>query len=1744
MGKYIGTLHKLIESACNSNSKKKWDQVLFYLEGHTVSNAEVAKAPVFESPLAPSMVPSAELERELFDQQGPKREDSPLKIAVKSGPANVISALCHLGPEASRMVDSRERHPIHVACKRSSDDPQTEKVLMVLAKCSPESMVHRDDCGRTPLHWLVWFHAKSRSPDIVRFFCQEMPYDLFLDIRQPRATGNEKYPLPEIHRPSRKMEIPQSAAIIHDSCHGALPLHYAVMQGASKESIRALINNYPGSTAVSDRRGRSALAWYLGAGSLTESYKTDVCGEANDPNSTPWWHTRLSIQLIQLLVTSKAARMVDMNMKRTPLHWACHFFARSSIDGSTSVNHSQVGPSISNKIFQIILDHNIEALTFQDLNGETPLHVMFSVVADIQNRERQRLSSNRKIRATEINLTTGGPTAFNPPKQLIELLLKCPDIDGQDIGHNYNEQGHPLVSAASLENKSGLLPLHTALHVATSSECIELLIHSHPTGLVHTSEELMQTPLILAFCSEFSAPLQPASNLKLLLAAYPTSRHGTFMDGRLAIKMEDALGMYPIHYACQNQTSFENLKIFAENYNRCATYQNSDGDLPIHALLSRDNLFCSPKNGIVKGASLAKSIGLLTKKEEEWQEELKKFQKLKMKILLEPLKTPEHLKITSFSHGMTPLHIAVAFDVVPYERVFRLLNAYPEANRRKTTEKGHEYTCIQLNDFLLDDRDDLEEWQAVKELLYSFNPTVESHRREEELLDACVQLVRKEITGQGSFHLSQVNDYNLQCPETINLNKTLSEINAPVQSSSHLEKRRRKTAIRHNLQQSEDVARVVPDNPSTSFASRLASKLSGEKENDAMKSIYDADLEEQYVVSPQQSSDEENDHTLQNLSDSSVEEEYSSEDDDSLSGGDLGSDSLSQTLSQTLNYVQGGSFLSDKSLLRKAIGDKAVGAHKSVGEANPNIHEMKNENLKKTIKTERVFELSPVGRRLWCFFVAYNNHKSPEDNYLNQVESILEDLEFDIVEQLIDLAVPEFAVEFMKPGVSPFGLTMRDIASPKVKALFESYYFFLGRFEFSSEIDGVLLHRSCDNNTVYIRAIEHVVKTTEYQPPKIYSPGVAEESIWNTGEMVRDEEGYLSSEFKDNKRQVCLKLTRNETVYSNEVRSRSQIGMEEGDTTPNHILPLLCHFSASVHGRYRLDVNDERFKILNCYGGESICLSDYPFALVYPHSDEGDLYDYSFHQGVHQRNEIADIGLQVSKALKLMHENSVIHRNLSMRCVRMIPFDNEVQNPQRTWALTDFSGASCNSGAEFMGAISNDGSTQFQTGLLPPEMFTKVTPNEEGIYKEYWGKIEKRFPVKIDRRVKQPYVDVSTGCSYVVRCHYVVDNFDKSKTVQLPELPYRLVPARESVDFWCLGILLYTLCSEGRPLFPVNLKSGNLLDLHDIVTWNMDAARSTIYENIGDPVAQDLLLQLLSPFEKRNTLTMDTVLSHPFFAPAIESLTRQKIIEQRNSESVAYIRSRREKILSRYEDDWLASRTVNLNCWNFDLLKTIHFSSSEIVRKLAGQRNSMPSSFILLPYKLSSKNKKGRLAPTTKRDVERAERMGVLLLFLAKTLSFSSYVENAIENSRSGQKWDAVTLLESVDIPSNAYDDIKEEFYKVAADHIEAFRADPRSAMTKLVERRFYEIRAIFKEVRRAFLYLVDEHMGVPLVGQAYAPYPLEIPETNVESTLSKILPFMHSCSLVVRGRSGGISGIVRLIFEAAFVSSSSVFDV
>ena len=106
--------------------------------------------------------------------------------------------------------------------------------------------------------------------------------------------------------------------------------------------------------------------------------------------------------------------------------------------------------------------------------------------------------------------------------------------------------------------------------------------------------------------------------------------------------------------------------------------------------------------------------------------------------------------------------------------------------------------------------------------------------------------------------------------------------------------------------------------------------------------------------------------------------------------------------------------------------------------------------------------------------------------------------------------------------------------------------------------------------------------------------------------------------------------------------------------------------------------------------------------------------------------------------------------------------------------------------------------------------------------------VEELYGVRVDRQVVEPYVDTRSGCSYVLRCHDVPEEQQKFADGQLPDLPYRLVPARESTDLWCFGVMLYCMRSGGRPLFPNNIKSGHLLEHDDIINWSKEVARAVV----------------------------------------------------------------------------------------------------------------------------------------------------------------------------------------------------------------------------------------------------------------------------------------------------------------------------
>jgi serine/threonine protein kinase len=453
-----------------------------------------------------------------------------------------------------------------------------------------------------------------------------------------------------------------------------------------------------------------------------------------------------------------------------------------------------------------------------------------------------------------------------------------------------------------------------------------------------------------------------------------------------------------------------------------------------------------------------------------------------------------------------------------------------------------------------------------------------------------------------------------------------------------------------------------------------------------------------------------------------------------------------------------------------------------------------------------------------------------------------------------------------------------------------------------------------------------------------------------------------------------------------------------------------------------------------------------------------------------------------------------------------------------------------------MGGISRSGTAQFQSGVLPPEMFVQLSLGELKMYHEYWRVVKEKYGIAVDEKVIAPHRDAVTGVCCVLRCHFI----PTGKLMQdLPPLPYQLVPAREASDLWSFGLVVYTLCSNGRPLFPTNFRSGHLLDYGQIAGWNADKASSTIYEHVQDPLAQDFLLRVLSSYEMRSTLSMGALLSHPLFTKKDQMVsTIQRTIDIRSSECLAHRRRAEKEVIYHSEEEWLRERSVSLNCWDFDLHARIQFSSSELIRKLLASDTLVPRipfAFILLPYKLA-RGKTGRLTPVTKLNVEQAERMGVQLLALSKACHFASLVEKAVSAAGDGShKWSSSEITVAMSLSSEHFSLLEAELTDLAAKHVEIFRDDPTAVARRIVQERIKDLLACFREAGKAFFYFVDEFDCVPAVGAGDSLYPHEVEEAKKEEMLLTGLPFMHMSVLYARAVSGSVAGLVKLIFEGAY---------
>jgi hypothetical protein len=513
-----------------------------------------------------------------------------------------------------------------------------------------------------------------------------------------------------------------------------------------------------------------------------------------------------------------------------------------------------------------------------------------------------------------------------------------------------------------------------------------------------------------------------------------------------------------------------------------------------------------------------------------------------------------------------------------------------------------------------------------------------------------------------------------------------------------------------------------------------------------------------------------------------------------------------------------------------------------------------------------------------------------------------------------------------------------------------------------------------------------------------------------------------------------------------------------------------------------------------------------------------------------------------STLTNLFFDTGIIHANVSMNNVVFFPADGN-KSAHGQWLLTNL--AYCcrfkdlKAQPHYIGKVTVQGFASFSTGALPPEAFCKLSPASLKAYNKYWRAV-KRLGFQVDKAAIEPVVDVETGEAYVMRCYFDPQELTAGDATELPPLPYDRLPASEFIDLWGLGQMLFNLCA-GRPLFPVSIRDGQLLDYAGIFNWNVEMAASLIYTYVVDPLAQDLLLRLLSPSEKRKTLTLDMVVGHPFFSD--DDLTASwvlQIIQKRKQETAARARLLQNKASEVSDQTWLEERTFSINgCFDFDLLSRIHFSPTEIIRGMMGRKAaiSTPCSFVLLPYNLH-RNKDSLLTPSTKTDEEMAERFGAELLGLNKACYFANAMKEKIGSSKESNVpiWYSSEVLRVLDLSSEDFGEIQSEMVELAARHVEAFRSNPMAIATKVVQQRVRRVLSCFDDTK-VFLYIVDEFNGVPVVGssgRSDSPYPIEVSEESREEILQRGIMLMHLCCMYVRGVSQGLSGLVKLIFEAA----------
>lgn len=262
---------------------------------------------------------------------------------------------------------------------------------------------------------------------------------------------------------------------------------------------------------------------------------------------------------------------------------------------------------------------------------------------------------------------------------------------------------------------------------------------------------------------------------------------------------------------------------------------------------------------------------------------------------------------------------------------------------------------------------------------------------------------------------------------------------------------------------------------------------------------------------------------------------------------------------------------------------------------------------------------------------------------------------------------------------------------------------------------------------------------------------------------------------------------------------------------------------------------------------------------------------------------------EVGEALAYLHASGLVHGDL--KTLNVVRINNRL-------CLIDFD-ASAKIGIDCVGS-------KFSSGVLPPEMIYCLANHSETqevlayFSNESLAEQKKRMPKFAFYRKKK---------GYVIRTFLQVESQSAEEDPETGEiittwetsprkdgLPFQLVTAKESLDVWSFGILLYTMC-VGGPVFRTNrdddITEGD--DLRRLCDWGVDSTELNMEGVVGDSYARDLLERILRR-DPKDRPTMKQVLAHVFFHPEKEQALSchalgevAKIVQEESNKSRALV---------------------------------------------------------------------------------------------------------------------------------------------------------------------------------------------------------------------------------------------------------------